>query len=105
MTFADDIADDLGDIFTSDGEAVAATYTDLYTPAAAAPCTVIKHTGMLAQPSGLEAQVWAQGIRIEARRSEVGLPHRDDTFVIGATTYYVLSVSEYDEHTVICDMR
>lgn len=105
MTFATDIADDLGDIFTSDGEAVAATYTNVYAGSDAASCTVIKHQGMLAQPSGFEGQVWAEGIRIEARRSEVGLPHKDDTFVIGATTFYVLGVSEYDDYTVICDVR
>jgi len=105
MTFATDMADDLGDIFTTDGEAVAATYTNVYAGSAAASCTVIKHQGMLAQPSGLEGQVWAEGIKIEARRSEVDLPHKDDTFTIGATTYTVLGVSEYDDYIVICAVR
>lgn len=106
MTFAADIADDLGDIFTSDGEAESATYTSMRGGGAdPVSCLVFIYTGQLLQPAGLEGQVWEQGVRIEAMRSAVGIPHRNDIFVADGTTYTVLGVSEFNDHTVICDVR
>jgi len=106
VTFATDIANDLADIFTSDGEAESATFTSMRGDGAdPVSCLAFVYTGQLLQPAGLEGQVWEQGVRIEALRSAVGIPHRGDEFEVDGTTYIVLGVSEFNDHTVICDVR
>lgn len=82
-----------------DAHGVAASYTPY--GGAAVACTVILHKATAPQPQGYEAQAWGPGTTIESRLSETtSEPNRNDTFLIGSTTYTVQEVLENDDYVV-----
>jgi len=68
-------------------------------------CKAWVHKILQMQPAGLDAQAWEQGIAITALYSQVGRPKRGDLFIVGSSTYEVLSVDEWDKNTIKATVR
>lgn len=84
-------------IFQAAGEE--AVFTPSSGPACA--CFVFLDFAVALQPTGTEAQVWAQGTTIEALLSEIGRePVRGETFTVDGTAYTVQAILQNDGLTV-----
>lgn len=93
MTFESILDRASADIFAQLGRAAT------FTPAtgSAVSCTVVLDVGVRLQTDGYTGQASAQVTTVEGLVSEIGRePNRNETFLIGSTTYTVQSTLEND---------
>ncbi len=96
MSFGDDLASSLADLFEFAGQGATLTRDMIDTP-----CHVDIVRGVDLQPGGFIAQVSGDSTVIELLLSEILTePERGDTITVGSVVYTVESIAENDGYCV-----
>ena len=102
MTFNDDIASGLADIFTAAGTAATYTPTGGGDPVS---CSILVDSERVIQPGGFAYAAAGQVLTLEVQVSEVAAVSEGDTFVTATTTYTVMEELENDGITIQAAVR